>query len=127
MDFKQRLEQGSEMPNGKEFLSEPESNTGGEYFGISNQATSPACLDLRLKGGNRKALPYSFFTEINYNIDTGIEIFTTTKRIIINGRNLSKLFDYLATYRVRYVQANIGSDPKEDGLFVKDITIEEIE
>jgi hypothetical protein len=126
MDFKQRLEQGNEMPNGKELLSEPENNNAGEFFGIANQATSPACLDLRLKSGNRKAIPYSFFTEINYNIEAGIEIFTTTKRIIINGRNLSKLFDYLATYRVRYVQASVGSDPKEDGLFVKDIMIEEL-
>ena len=126
MDFKQRLEHGNEMPTGKELLSEPESNAAGDYFGISNQNTSPPCLDLRLAGGNRKAMPYSFFTEINFDAEKGIEIFTTTKRIVINGRNLAKLFDYLATYRVRYVQGNIGSDPKEDGLFVKDILIEEL-
>ena len=79
-----------------------------------------------MKEGSRRALPYSYFTEINFDNETGIEIFTTTKRIKIVGRNLSKLFDYLVTYRVRYIQANIGNDQKEEGLFVKEILFEEL-
>ena len=59
-------------------------------------------------------------------MDAGIEILTTGKRIRIIGRNLTSLFDQLITYRVRFVQANIGSNANEDGLFVKEIRVEDV-
>ncbi len=127
MDFKQRLEQDKETSAGKEMAAEPADNFVNEYFAKSNIGSFPACLDLRLSNGKRKALPYSFFTEINFDNEAAIEIFTASKKITITGRNLATLFDYLATYRVKYVRANIGNDQKEDGLFVKEILIEEID
>jgi len=86
----------------------------------------PACHDLRLRDGKRKALPYNLFTEINFSIDTGIEITTSTKKIKITGRELFKLYDFLAAYRVRFIQGNAGTDPEDDGLFVEEISIEEL-
>lgn len=128
MDFKQRIEQNGERPNKErtvtsDILDVQEDN----FFATSNIGSLPACLDLRLANGKRKALPYSFFTEINFDDDRGIEIFTNSKKIIITGRHLARLFDYLVTYRVRYVRANIGNDRKEEGLFVKEILIEQID
>ena len=128
MDFKQRIEQNGERPNKErtatsDILDVQEDN----FFATSNIGSLPACLDLRLANGKRKALPYSFFTEINFDDDMGIEIFTNSKKITITGRNLARLFDYLVTYRVRYVRANIGNDRKEEGLFVKEILIEQID
>jgi hypothetical protein len=127
MDFKQRLEAGREQVVANDSSGEQGDNFACDYFAKSNIGSLPACLDLRLSNGRRKALPYSYFTEINLDNESGIEILTNNKKIIITGRNLAKLFDYLVAYRVRYVQANMGNDPNEDGLFVKEIRVEEIE
>jgi len=126
MDFRQRLEQSRPGLTKSELQDEPEDDFRSEYYAIDNIRSHPACLDFRMKEGSRRALPYSYFMEINFDNETGIEIFTATKKIKIVGRNLSKLFDYLVTYRVRYIQANIGNDQKEEGLFVKEILIEEL-
>lgn len=96
------------------------------FFGVDNLRNSPSCLDLRLVNGTFKALPYSYIIEINYDPSDGIEIITTTKRISITGRNLKVLYNYLVSYRIRYIQANFGNDLTEEKLlFVKDIKIEE--
>lgn len=124
MDFRQRLEQSRTKPAGSDTPGELDDPFACPYF-ATDRSGSLACLDLRLSGAVRKAVPYSYFTEMNFNIDTGIEILTTGKRIRIIGRNLARLFDYLIAYRVRYVQVHIGSDANEDGLFVKEILIEE--
>lgn len=124
MDFRQRLEQNRNRPVSSDTPAEPDEQFSCPYF-ATERSGSPACLDLRLRGGARKAVPYSYFTEISYEIDAGIEILTGSKKITIIGRNLTKLFDYLIAYKVRYVQANIGSDANEDGLFVKEIMVED--
>ena len=122
MDFRQRLEQNRSTPANSEIAAEPDDYFSCPYY-ATERVNSPVCLDLRLPNGKRKALPYCYFTEITYEIDAGIEIVTTSKTIMIIGRHLTKLFEHLITYRVRYIQANIGSDPGEDGLFVKEIVI----
>ncbi len=125
MDFRQRLEQSRIKPIGSDVPADTEENFVCPYF-ATDKTKSPACLELRLSGGNHKAIPYSYFTEINFEADAGIEILTTQKRICIVGRNLGRLFDYLVMYRVKFVQANIGNDTEEDGLFVKEILVEEV-
>lgn len=126
MDFRQRLEQSRPGLTKNELSDEPEEDFRSEYYGIDNIRSHPACLDFRMKDGSRRALPYSYFTEMNFDNETGIEILTNSKKIIVTGRNLTKLFDYLVTYRVRYIKANIGNDQKEEGLFVREIKIEEL-
>jgi len=97
------------------------------FFGADNLRNSPSCLDLRLADGTFKALPYSYFIEVNYNPSEGIEIITTTRKIYLTGRNLKLLYNYLVAYRVRFIQANIGNDlTEEKALFVKCIKIEEV-
>ncbi len=125
MDFRQRLAESRIKTDADEATVEHESFTASRYF-ATDKAKNPACLELRLPEGVRKALPYSYITELNYGIDKGIEIFANSKRITITGRNLAQLFDYLVTYRVRYVQMQVGSNIEEDGLFVEAISIEEI-
>jgi hypothetical protein len=96
------------------------------FFGVDNLRNSPSCLDFRLANGTFKALPYSYIIEINYDPSEGIEIMTIARKINITGRNLKVLYNYLVSYRVRYIQANIGHDLTEERLlFVKDIAIEE--
>lgn len=123
MDFRQRLEQNRSRPVSAEPAPEPEDQYSCPYFATDKH---PACLDLRLPDGVRRALPYSYFMEMRYDCDSGIEIYTSTRKITITGRNMTRLFDYLLSYRVRFIQANVGNDGNESGLFVKHIAIEEI-
>lgn len=125
MDFRQRLEQNRTRLVDSDPPAEQEDRVSSPYY-ATDRGGMPSCLDLRLQDGVRKALPYAYFTEINYDIDNGIEIITTGKRISILGRNLTSLFEQLVAYRVRFVQANIGSDANEDGLFVKAIKVEDL-
>ncbi|RKR84198.1 hypothetical protein BDD43_4425 [Mucilaginibacter gracilis] len=123
MDFRQRLEQSRVQLAGNIPATEPDEDWTCAYYGIE-RGNSPVCLDLRLPDGSRKAFPYSYFTAMHFDVDTGIEIQTNQKRIVITGRNLTKLFEQLITYRVRYVQADVGNDTQDDGLFVAAILID---
>ena len=99
-----------------------------DYYGIARVQKMPPCLDLRLADGCFKAVPYSHFSEIFFDPSEGIEILLATeKKILITGRNLHQLYDYLTTYRVRFIQANIGNDTAdEEVLFVSGIEIIEV-
>lgn len=91
-----------------------------DFFGVAREQKMPPCLDLRLADGCYKAVPYSHFSEISFNPSEGIEILLATeKKILITGRNLHQLYEYLVAYRVRFIQANIGNDTSdEEDLFV---------
>lgn len=128
MSFRDKLEQSRERLSNTEAIiaAELETNFSCEYFATDNIKSLPACLDLRFTDGNRQAVPYSFVTGIFLDISNGIVISTTTKIIKISGRDLSRLYDYLVAYRVRYIQANLGTDIGEEGLFIGGIFIEDI-
>ena len=129
MNFRERLEQSRERQgsNTEGILeTEMEEAYSCDYFATDNIKSLPACLDLRLPNGSRKALPYNYFVEIDFLSGNVIEITTTTKKVQITGRDLGKLYDFLVSYRVRYVTCNIGSDLKDEGLFVKEILIQDL-
>ena len=125
MDFRQKLDQSRSRNYNGEPAAELEQVDDGPYF-ETERGRTPVCLELRLAGGGRIALPYAYFTEIRFDMEKGIEMLTAQKRIHITGRSLGKLFDCLIAYRVRYVQVNIGNDAQEDGLFVNAIAIEDV-
>jgi hypothetical protein len=128
VNFRERIEQR----RGNQFNIEPandnqqEESFESDFFSIENLRNHLACIDLRLADGSRKAIPYIYVLEINFDASEGIEILTTTKSIKITGRDLGKLYDYLVVFRVKYIQANIGTDANEEGLFVKEIVIQEV-
>ncbi len=128
MNFRERIEQAREKQNDPLAANNNEADENGfdtEYFGIDNIKSFPACLDLRLADGTRKALPYSYIMEINFAPSDGIEITTSTKKITITGRDLGRLYDYLTAFRVRYIQSYLGTDTTETGLFVGNISLED--
>ncbi len=97
------------------------------FYGLENVRNSVYCIDLRLSNGSYKALPYSHLVEFSFSPSDGIEILTTTQKVKITGRNLLTLYHFLAAYRVKYIQANIGNDLTEQkALFVREIKIEEV-
>lgn len=73
MDFRQRLEQSRTTPASSEEPAEPCDYLPSPYF-ATDRSNRVICLELRLSNGVRKALPYALITEINFEIDTGIEI-----------------------------------------------------
>lgn len=122
MDFRQRLEQ-SRITRDNELAREPEESLATDYFAVSSGA-SHACLDLRLADGKRIGLPYAYINSIAFDPELGITLTTTREQVTITGRNLSRLFDHLLCYRVRFIQANLGGDSQEDGVFVESISVE---
>lgn len=122
MNFRERLEQSK---TGAIAPAENEIGYRNSYF-ATDKSKTPACIEFRLPDGVRRALPYPHITELNYDVENGIEIYTSSKRIAITGRNLAQLFDYLAMYRVRYIETHNGGDFGEDGLFVDEISIEDL-
>lgn len=126
MDFRQRLEQSRNKPASDDTPAEIDDHFSCIYY-ATERNKAPVCLDLRLPNGIRKAYPYSYFMEMNYDVENGIEIFTASKKVKIIGRNLSKLFDHLIMCRVKYIQANVGAYTTEDGVFVKEILIEALD
>jgi hypothetical protein len=98
-----------------------------KFFGVDNIRNYPTCIDLRLRDGSSRALPYSYIVEINFTPADGIEVVTTTKKVVIEGRNLQLLYNYLIAYRIKYIQSNTGHDlTDEKELFVKDIKIDDV-
>jgi hypothetical protein len=132
MNFRERIEKRRENQDSIVVNSEPANDNQQEqsfdfyYFGVENLRNSPACVDLRLADGNRKAIPYTYIMELSFDATNGIEIKTATKKVTITGRDLSRLYNYLTDFRVKYIQSHLGTDANEEGLFVKDIVIKEI-
>lgn len=120
-----KLLQKSQEEANKEDFSEDAIVT--QFFGIEPQRKIPATIDFRLANNTFRAVPYSYIMDIEFDPADGIEIFTSTKRIRIEGRNLRLLYDYLAQFRVRFIQANIGADLTEGNEpFVSAITVENL-
>lgn len=105
----------------------PEDNIVTQFFAIEPQRKTPACLDLRLADNSFRAIPYSYIMDIEFEPTDGIIILTSTKQVKIEGRNLRMIYDYLAQFRIRFIQANIGEDLAEnDDIFISTIIIENL-
>lgn len=126
MNFRERLERDRVKRQPANDNMAVVENIRSDYFGISNIPNMPACLDLRFSEGGRVAMPYSYINEIRFEPSNEILILTNTKKIKIGGRDLEKLYDYLAMFRVRFVKALAGDDFEESGLCVNEIVIEDI-
>ena len=129
MDFRekyrdrQRLAEFAANDNVEEFEKLPVS----DFFKVERVRKMPPCLDLRMADGSFMAVPYSHFSQVSFNPSEGIEIsLATEKKVLISGRNLHQLYEYLIAFRIRFIQANIGNDcADENVLFVEGIEIKD--
>ena len=98
-----------------------------DFFKVERVRKMPPCLDLRMADGSFMAVPYSHFSQVSFNPSEGIEIsLATEKKVLISGRNLHQLYEYLIAFRIRFIQANIGNDcADENVLFVEGIEIKD--
>lgn len=99
-----------------------------DFFKVERVRKMPPCLDLRMADGSFVAVPYSLVSLISFDPSEGIEIaLATEKKVLITGRNLHLIYEYLSAFRVRFIQANIGNDiADEDVLFVEGIEVVEV-
>lgn len=131
MSFRERVEQARVSLVNKEQVAANDNNETediikSDYFGVENIRNLPACLDLRFADGTRKAVPYSYILEIDYNPSGEIKITCSEKEVVIKGRDLERLYDYLAAYRVRFVGVCLGSSNEEAGSVITAIEINDI-
>jgi hypothetical protein len=132
MDFREKYKERNRLrlvelaanDNMEDFEELPES----DFFKVERVRKIPSCLDLRLADGSFEAVPYSLVSQISFEPSEGIEIsLATEKKVLITGRNLHLIYEYLSAFRVRFIQANIGNDiADEDDLFVDAIEIENV-
>lgn len=86
-------------------------------------------LDIRLKGGNAIALPYSYLLSIHYNAQGKITLTWAHATVTIEGRNLKPIYDGMLTHNVSFIhEGDAYFDEGEDSdTFITTITIEEAE
>ncbi len=129
MNFRERILQGrSELDKELEAANnnQLENLFISDFFGVEAVRQSPACIDLRTAEGVRTSLPYSHIVRMDFDESEGIKITGTYMKVVIEGRELSKLYDYLSAFRVNYIKVGNGLDIKEEGLYVEEIIIEDV-
>lgn len=110
-------------------VSEVEEETvdsGSKFWDVERVASRRAInLDLRLKGGKHKAVPYSYITDIDFDPSEGLDIFYSGQQVKITGRNLHEIYIHLLRHRVSFIQADISDIDitDEDKTYIKDIVI----
>lgn len=99
------------------------------FFGISDERMGNV-LALKVVSaiGSQRAIHYhDIISPMDFNGDSQIVLFTTAIKIIINGRNLEKLFDYIIQHRVMWLkepQESFIQTPDEE-VEISDISFEE--
>ena len=87
--------------------------------------TMVAMLDLRLPGGRRKALPYSYLSSVEFDPSKGLVCEYASCRVTITGRNLEPVYAAIANHTaLAVIQSASGFDKEEDGPFVEAIRVE---
>lgn len=97
-----------------------------DNFRAENIRNKPACLSCRLHDDTINSIPYSLIQKMLFDPSGRIIISTTDTKVIIKGRQLRRLYDYLSAYRVSFLNVSLGIDSEESGLFIEDIFIENI-
>lgn len=78
------------------------------YSVLSANQGHELMLDVRLKTGDRVALPYSYLSRIEFDPSAALLLDFTATRLTIRGRNLGPLYNGLLMHKVTWIQE---SDP----------------
>ena len=95
-------------------------------IGIAESGRIAYKLKLIFKNGNRCFFPYAYISEVAFDVEGRLTILTSEREIIIEGRGLDNLEEWLFESRVKWVKEdNRSIDPHVEGIFVKKIEIED--
>jgi hypothetical protein len=101
--------------------------SGAQSFscvGIAESGRIAYKLKLILKNGNRHFFPYAYMSEVAFDIEGRLTILTSEREIIIEGRGLDILEEWIFESRVKWVKEdNRSIDPLEEGVFVRRIEV----
>ncbi|GAB5552873.1 MAG: hypothetical protein Sapg2KO_24640 [Saprospiraceae bacterium] len=99
-----------------------------DFFGISDErAGNVLALKLISSVGTQKAVHYhDILSPMDFDGTSEIVLLTSAIKIIINGRNLDKLFDYIIQHRVMWVKEpqDSFSDVEEKEVEISSIRFE---
>ncbi len=108
--------------------SQVEQQDDFKFFGIEPQNTGRALLfELRFRSGRRLGFPYSYLTKLDFEPSEGITIYASDVVILVKGRNLDVVFNYLLQNRLTYIREDeTGTDTSSEGeTFIESIEIKD--
>lgn len=111
---------------GKKISGIPQKDMAGSpYFSVPiGDNVYIARLNFILKSGRQFSLPYPHLGEISLDSDT-ITIIESQTMIIIQGKCLEKLYEFLVKHKVTFVkEADSDFEKKEGKPFIQKITID---
>ena len=119
------------IPNLIKERSNPILKTRGtsEFYGIAEEREGNViALKFITSLGEQKAIHYhDIISPMDYNGDSEIRLMTTRVTVIIKGRNLDSLFDYIIQHQVKWIREPENSFQhglKEDDLEITSIRFE---
>lgn len=122
------------IPNLIKERSNPILKTRGtsEFYGIAEEREGNViALKFITSLGEQKAIHYhDIISPMDYNGDSEIRLMTLRVTVIINGRNLDSLFDYIIQHQVKWVKEPENSFTqglKEDALEITSIRFETLQ
>ena len=97
-----------------------------DFFTLEKQTNKTAImLDIEFENGDCLALPYAYLSKIKFDLSSGITITWGATTILIEGRNLKKLYKYLVRHKVNFIRESIDKldDEKAKQLYITKIEI----
>ncbi len=102
------------------------SSQGSPCVGIEEAGRRAHKLKLIFKNGNRHSFPYAYMSEVIFDVEGKITILTSEREIIIEGRGLDNLEEWIFESRVKWVKEdNRSFDPHEEGIFINTIEVKD--
>ncbi len=81
-------------------------------------------LKFIFRNGNRCTIPYAYLLRVEFDVAGVLSLFTSEKEIVIKGRGLGFLEDWLYDNQVIWVrESNITVDLGRDKVFIKSIEL----
>ena len=102
-------------------LSKPH---GFSCIGIAESGRIAYKLKLIFRNGNRVFFPYAYISEVAFDVEGRLTLLTSEREIIIEGRGLDNLEEWIFESRLKWVKEdNRSFDPHEEGIFVRRIEV----
>ena len=104
----------------------PAKTEGFTCVGLEQAGRIAYKLKLIFKNGNRHFFPYAYISEVAFDVEGKLTILTSEREIVIEGRGLDALEEWLFESKVKWVKEdNRSFDPFEEGVFVGRIEVRE--
>lgn len=107
--------------------SQPATTASERHVGslIAVENTVASMLDLRLPGGKRTALPYSYLASVDFDPSGAVVCTYASAVVTIKGRDLEAIYTAITNHTaLAVVQVTSGFDEGNKGPFVESIVIE---